>query len=173
MIIDEIKTILEKNGYKIDSEIVSRIQVMLDSIRDDNKINELNDIIEWFKKKRGMYFSKNGYELVGIEVPIEYELPNKIKFIGYIDVLIKDLVGEFGGFPSYSIAEDYALLLQITNKHPIGFVNEQLVDYLIHEKNISRNLEKTLKEVVDIYNYWILKGDEDVKKICYTIKSGW
>ena len=52
MIIDEIKTILEKNGYKIDSEIVSRIQVMLDSIRDDNKINELNDIIEWFKKKR-------------------------------------------------------------------------------------------------------------------------
>jgi len=52
VIIDEIKTILEKNGYKIDSEIVSRIQVMLDSIRDDNKINELNDIIEWFKKKR-------------------------------------------------------------------------------------------------------------------------
>ena len=49
-------------------------------------------ILEWFKKKRGMYFSKNGYELVGIEVPIEYELPNKIKFIGYIDVLIKDLV---------------------------------------------------------------------------------
>ena len=49
-------------------------------------------ILEWFKKKRGMYFSKNGYELVGIEVPIEYELPNKIKFVGYIDVLIKDLV---------------------------------------------------------------------------------
>ena len=49
-------------------------------------------ILEWFKKKRGMYFSKNGYELVGIEVPIRYELPNKIKFIGYIDVLIKDLV---------------------------------------------------------------------------------
>jgi RecB family exonuclease len=49
-------------------------------------------ILDWFKKKRGMYFSKNGYELVGIEVPIEYELPNKIKFIGYIDVLIKDTV---------------------------------------------------------------------------------
>ncbi len=52
MIIDEIRTILEKNGYEIDSETVSRIQVMLDSIRDENKINELDDVIEWFKEKR-------------------------------------------------------------------------------------------------------------------------
>ena len=49
-------------------------------------------IIEWFVKKRAMYFSKKGYELVGIEVPIEYDLPNDIKFVGYIDVLIKDTV---------------------------------------------------------------------------------
>ena len=39
-----------------------------------------------------MYFSKKGYELVGIEVPIDYDLPNKIKFVGYIDVLIYDTV---------------------------------------------------------------------------------
>tara|TARA_Y100000748_G_C15479908_1_gene482326 strand:+ start:290 stop:1039 length:750 start_codon:yes stop_codon:yes gene_type:complete len=52
VIIDEIRTILEKNGYEIDSETVSRIQVMLDSIRDENKINELDDVIEWFKEKR-------------------------------------------------------------------------------------------------------------------------
>jgi hypothetical protein len=37
-----------------------------------------------------MYFSKKNYELVGIEVPIEYELPNKIKFIGYMDVVLHD-----------------------------------------------------------------------------------
>ena len=49
-------------------------------------------ILEWFKKKRGMYFSKKGYELVGIEVPIDYDLPNKIKFVGYIDVIIYDTV---------------------------------------------------------------------------------
>ena len=30
----------------------SRIQVMLDSIRDDNQINKLDDVIQWFKKKR-------------------------------------------------------------------------------------------------------------------------
>ena len=39
-----------------------------------------------------MYFSKKSYELVGIEVPINYDLPNKIKFVGYIDVLIYDTV---------------------------------------------------------------------------------
>ena len=47
-------------------------------------------ILEWFKKKRNMYFSKKNYELVGIEVPIEYELSNNIKFIGYMDVVLHD-----------------------------------------------------------------------------------
>jgi len=49
-------------------------------------------IIEWFVKKRAMYFNKKGYELVGIEVPIEYDLPNDIKFVGCIDVLLHDTV---------------------------------------------------------------------------------
>jgi hypothetical protein len=47
-------------------------------------------ILEWFKKKRGMYFSKKHYELVGIEVPIEYKLNDGIKFIGYMDVVLHD-----------------------------------------------------------------------------------
>ena len=49
-------------------------------------------ILDWFKKRRQNYFSKKGYELVGIEVPINYDLPNDIKFIGYIDVLLYDKV---------------------------------------------------------------------------------
>ena len=49
-------------------------------------------ILEWFKKKRANYFSKKGYELVGIEVPIDYELPSGIKFIGYMDVVLHDTV---------------------------------------------------------------------------------
>ena len=47
-------------------------------------------ILEWVKKKRANYFSKKNYELVGIEVPINYDLPNDIKFIGYMDVVIYD-----------------------------------------------------------------------------------
>ena len=46
-------------------------------------------IIDFFKKKRGMYFSKKGYELLGIETP-NYDLPNNLKFKGFIDLIIKD-----------------------------------------------------------------------------------
>ena len=52
MIIDDISKILEKENYYIDSEIISRIETMLESIRDDNQINKLDYIIEWFNKKR-------------------------------------------------------------------------------------------------------------------------
>ena len=44
------------------------------------------EILDFIKKKRAQYFSKRGYELIGIEVPLDYDLPNDIKFVGYIDV---------------------------------------------------------------------------------------
>ena len=52
MIIEEIKAILEKNSYQLDSDTISRIETMLESIRDNNQINKLDYIIEWFNKKR-------------------------------------------------------------------------------------------------------------------------
>ena len=50
------------------------------------------DILNFFRKKRAQYFSKKGYELIGIEVPIDYDMPNNIKFVGYLDVVIKDSI---------------------------------------------------------------------------------
>ena len=52
MTIDEIKEILEKNGYDLDSDTILRVQTMLESIRDDNQINKLDYVIDWFNKKR-------------------------------------------------------------------------------------------------------------------------
>jgi len=52
VLIDEIKQILEKNGYNLDSESNNRINTMVESIRDDNQINKLDYVIEWFNKKR-------------------------------------------------------------------------------------------------------------------------
>ena len=49
-------------------------------------------ILDFIKKKRAQYFSKKGYELVGIEVPLNYDLPNNVKFVGFLDVVIKDTV---------------------------------------------------------------------------------
>jgi len=52
VIVDEIKEILEKYEYELDSETISRIETMLESIRDDNQIYKLDHIIKWFNKKR-------------------------------------------------------------------------------------------------------------------------
>ena len=52
MVIEEIKNILENNGYDLDPDTNNRIRTMLESIRDDNQINKLEYIIEWFNKKR-------------------------------------------------------------------------------------------------------------------------
>ena len=49
-------------------------------------------IIDYFKKKRNQYFSKRGYELLGIETALNYDLPNNLKFRGFIDLIIKDTV---------------------------------------------------------------------------------
>ena len=52
MVIEEIENILEKNGYDLDHDTNKRIRTMLESIRDDNQINKLEYIVEWFNKKR-------------------------------------------------------------------------------------------------------------------------
>ena len=52
MIVDEISSVLEKNGYNVDSDVILRIKTMIDSVRDDNQINKLDYIIKWFNTKR-------------------------------------------------------------------------------------------------------------------------
>ena len=52
MIIEDIKDILKKYEYNVAADTMNRIQTMLESIRDDNQINKLDYIIEWFNKKR-------------------------------------------------------------------------------------------------------------------------
>jgi len=46
-------------------------------------------IIDFVRKKRGDYFQKRQYELVGCEVPIEVMLEKDIKMVGYLDVVLK------------------------------------------------------------------------------------
>jgi len=48
-------------------------------------------IIDFFKKRRGQYFSKRDYELIGCEVPIDVDLKNNIKMVGYLDVVMRHI----------------------------------------------------------------------------------
>ena len=49
-------------------------------------------IIEWFLKHKSDYFAKRGFELVGVEVPIEWPIQNGVTMYGYLDVVIRDTV---------------------------------------------------------------------------------
>jgi len=51
MVIEEIKSILEKHGYEIDHDVAGRIETMIESIRDDNQLYKLDHIIKWFDEK--------------------------------------------------------------------------------------------------------------------------
>ena len=50
------------------------------------------DILDFFKKRRGEYFSKKGYELIGCEVPVEMDLQKNLTWVGYLDIVMKDTV---------------------------------------------------------------------------------
>ena len=48
-------------------------------------------IIDFFKKRRNQYFSKRDWELIGCEIPIEVDLKNNIKMVGYIDIVMRHI----------------------------------------------------------------------------------
>ena len=48
-------------------------------------------ILEWFMKHIGKFYSKSGYELVGIEIALNKEIKKGVHFIGYIDIVLRDI----------------------------------------------------------------------------------
>ena len=48
-------------------------------------------ILEWLKKNMGKFYSKSGFELVGIEIPLNKEIKKGVHFIGFIDIVLRDL----------------------------------------------------------------------------------
>ena len=48
-------------------------------------------IIDFFKKRRNQYFSKRDWELIGCEIPIEVDLKNNIKMVGYLDIVMRHI----------------------------------------------------------------------------------
>jgi len=51
------------------------------------------EILDWFKKKRGQYFSAKNEELLGIEVPIYHPVNDTndvVMMLGYLDIVVRD-----------------------------------------------------------------------------------
>lgn len=59
--------------------------------------SDASTLLDWFKKKRGKYFSKRNEELVGIEIPLLYRADtqiNNVFFRGYVDFILYDSVND-------------------------------------------------------------------------------
>jgi hypothetical protein len=48
-------------------------------------------ILEWFKKNIQKFYSKSAYELVGIEIPLNAKIKEGVNFIGFIDIVLRDV----------------------------------------------------------------------------------
>ncbi len=97
---ESIKSADELNLEKIlQEELITEFKKAKENDKKDpctrNEINEFFDdglgIIKWFKKRRSSYFKKQNWELLGCEIPLDVELKNGIRFIGYMDVVLRHI----------------------------------------------------------------------------------
>lgn len=83
----------------LNSEMVSEFNRYIsegysDFVDKDSMVESFIDgveILKFFKKNKSLYFPKRNFRLIGIEVPINYSIKDDLYFIGYIDVIIKDI----------------------------------------------------------------------------------
>ena len=50
------------------------------------------EIIKHFRKHRNRYFTKNNYELVGVEVPIFTTVQEGVEFRSYLDIVLRNKI---------------------------------------------------------------------------------
>ena len=64
---------------------------------DKQQIEEFYDdgvaILKFLKKKRGDYFTKKEWKLLGCEIPLNVKLKDKIRMIGFLDVVLQHSSG--------------------------------------------------------------------------------
>ena len=114
------------------------------------------EILDFFRKKRGEYFFKNNWELIGCEVPIDMELKNNIRMVGYLDVVLRhkptdsikiiDLKTSTKGWNKWmkkdeNKTQQLLLYKQFYSKqynHPIEKID---IEYLILKRKLYENVD--------------------------------
>jgi hypothetical protein len=90
--INKDKLLLEKmrEAYKSEADKMSEgtpcTQIQLEEFYGDGR-----RILAWLDKHMHKFYSKNGFELVGIEIPLNATIKEGVYFIGFIDIVIRDL----------------------------------------------------------------------------------
>jgi len=83
-------------------------------------------------------------------------------FIALLTVIIrKEVLNKVGMFdPKYKIAQDYDLFLRIAEYYPVDFVEQPLAKYRVHAEGVSKNIELSVDEDLQIMGYWLIKKPE-------------
>lgn len=60
--------------------------------KDDMKVfyRQGLEIVKWFKKNVGKFYQKRGYQLVGIELPLEVQVRDGIVAVSFLDIVLKN-----------------------------------------------------------------------------------
>ena len=89
-----LKDILQyrmEENYKISKEQHGDdFEVTLEEMKEF--FQDVNNIIDEFLKRKNSYFPKKNTEMLGIEVGLNYNLPNNLNFVGYMDVVLHNKV---------------------------------------------------------------------------------
>jgi hypothetical protein len=90
--INKDKLLLERmrEAYKSEAEKMSEgtpcTQIELEEFYGDGR-----RILQWLDKHMHKFYSKSGFELVGIEIPLNASIKEGVHFIGFIDIVMRDL----------------------------------------------------------------------------------
>lgn len=119
-------------------------------------------ILDYFKKKRSVFFNTKHHKLMGIEEPLRVELQKNIVFLGFIDIIIKDtrddtyvifdIKTSTAGWNKYQKADKtktaQLLLYKEYYAQKLGVDVESIdVEYLIVRRKINEDLEFAPKRI--------------------------
>ena len=119
-------------------------------------------IIEWFKKNVSKYFSKKNYRLLGIELPIKYEVSKNVYLTGFLDFVlyhteadsieIKDFKTSTRGWQNYDKKDESKLSQILLYKKYFSeiyeFDPEKIdVEFIILKRKVPENSEYPIKRI--------------------------
>lgn len=119
-------------------------------------------ILNYFLKYRQKYFTKPGYELIGCEVKLDTPIIDNLKFIGYIDVVIKETAT--GNIYLYDFKKSYMGWKPKTSTNPIKRAQLQLYK-LFYSRQFNVPLDKIFIEFIILKQKIFEGGDFPASRI--------
>lgn len=119
-------------------------------------------ILQYFKKKLDTLYTKSGFELVAIEMPLNAQIKEGVHFVGFIDIVLKDISsGEIiiidlktstSGWNKYQKADKVKISQMLlykkfySEKHDIPLDNIK-VEYQILKRKLMESTEYNIPRI--------------------------